>query len=335
MIRDQFDPAETVAERQAARTAKRSTPPLPVSMTQTAAQPYQAPVTASNYFSDPLMQGYVDMSRTAIGRLNQPTQVPQMHPALTSAIGALQQLLSAGDPGFDYFRPIAEQRMSELDQPGYTTNQLDAIRTQSTDPMTAQRDAMRQNVIQRFAAQGIPPTSGIVQQALLDLDRTYAQETTKTDTQVALHAADQDEARRQERVNVGAQAAGLAGRNLPVRASAAGALAGIGENQQQMAMQADSMDTNKLLQAVGISQNLGQLPVQLQAQALASLNALQGPVPQYTDPSMSMLLQLMGLGEQSKNASNANTAGMWQSIIGVVPGLLDALGVGKDGGLGK
>jgi len=325
MVRDAYDPSETAAERNAGRSVPQGF--------QTAAAPSyaapQAPVTMANYFSDPLMQSNLNFSRGAIGRLSQPTQAPQMHPALTSAIGALSQLLNAGDPGFDYFRPIAERRMQELDQPGYTKNQLDAIRTQSTDPMTAQRDAMRENVIQRFASQGIPPTSGIVQQALLDLDRTYAQETTRTDTQLAQHASDQDEARRQERVAVGAQAAGMAGQNLPVRASAANALAGIGQNQMGMDMQRQQLDTEKLMQAVGISNNLGSLPVQLQAQALASLNALQGPVPQYQDPSLSALMQLLGIGENTANQHGANTSALWSSIIGSVPGLLGAFGVGK------
>ena len=224
--------------------------------------------------------------------------------------------------------------MAELDKPGYTTGQLDAIRTQSTDPMTAQRDAMRENVIQRFASQGITPDSGIVKQALLDLDRTYAQETTRADTQLAMHAADQDEARRQERVSVGAQAAGLAGRNMPTRLSAAGALAGIGEGQQRLGLEVDQIDTAKLLQAMGISSDLGHLPIQLQAQALASLNALQGPVPQYQDSSIAALLQLLGIGENSANMDDQRTAQMWSSIIGLIPSLLGGLGVGRPGGLG-
>ena len=318
----------------AVRRGKRAAQPF--QMPQTPAPAPQAPTrpSASNYFDDPLMQGYVDQSRYAINKLNQPTKVPGMHPALEAAIASLTGLMNAPDTGWDYFRPIADRRMAELDQPGYTKNQLDAIRTQSTDPLTAQRDAMRENVIQRFASQGIPPTSGIVQQAILDLDRTYAQETTRTDTQLAMHASDQDEARRQERVSVGAQAAGLAGRNLPVRASAAGALAGIGEGQQRLGLEVDQIDTAKLLQAVGISGDLGRLPVQLQAQALASLNALQGNTPQFNDPSIAALLQLMGLGEADANADADRTSQMWSSIIGLIPGLLQGFMGGRESGGG-
>lgn len=318
-------------------TARRQEQGLPVYMTQTP-QPmaapqqtptYSPPVTASNYFSDPLMQGYVDTSRHALSQLSRPTQMPQQSQALTSAIASLSQLLNAGDPGFDYFRPIAERRMAELDQPGYTHGQLDQIRTQYNDPLTAQRDAARQNVIQRFASQGITPESGIVQQALLDLDRTYAQETTRGDTQLAMHAADQDEARRQERVAVGAQAAGMAGQSLPVRASAANALAGIGQNEMAMDFQRQQLDTDKLLQAVGISQSLGSLPIQLQAQVLASLNALQGPTPQYSDPSISALLSLMGLGENTANQNAQRTSDVWSSILGMVPSIIGAFSGNK------
>lgn len=313
--------------------------PMPLPMPRTAAAPAQSypqqPASVSSYFDDPLMQGYVDMSRNAMGRLMQPTTAgSQMHPALQSAIGALQGLLNAPDSGFEYFRPIADRRMKELDQPGYTHSQLDQIRTQYNDPMTAQRDAARQNTIQRFAAKGIPPESGIVQQALLDLDRTYAQESSKGDSQLALHAADQDEARRQERVQVGAEAAGLAGRNQGTKISAAGQLANIGEGQQSLDMQRQQIDTGKLMQAVGLSQNLAQLPVQLQAQALASLNAMQGPTPQLNDPSIGALMQLMGMGENASAQHGAQTSQMWSSILGMVPSLLGAFGIGgkKDQG---
>ena len=121
----------------------------------------------------------------------------------------------------------------------------------------------------------------------------------------------------------------MQGRGQQTKMSAAGTLAGIGQNQMGMDMQRQQLDTDRLMQAVGISQNLGSLPVQLQAQALASLNALQGPTPQYNDPSMSALMQLMGMGENSANAHGQNTAAMWSSIIGAVPGLLGAFGIGQ------
>ena len=303
--------------------------PAPSYTPQPAAQP-----TMGNYFSDPLLQQYVNMSRNAMSSLMRPTQAPQSNAALNSAIAALQGLLNAPDEGFNYFRPIAERRMAELDQPGYTHSQLDQIRTQLTDPLTAQRDAARQNLIQRFASKGLTPDSGIVQQALLDLDRTYAQQTTTGETQLALNAANQDEARRQERVAVGAQAAGLAGRNQGTKVSAAGQLAGLGQNQQQLDLQRQQLDVQNLLHAMGLSQNLSQLPIQLQAQQIGALNALQGPVPQYTDPTVAMLMQLMGMGEGVFNNSMNSGSSFWSQLGGLVQGLAPLFGKPKPSGSG-
>jgi hypothetical protein len=296
----------------------------------------------SNYFSDPLLQQYVRASQSAMGALMRPTTVqaiPTSNPTLDSAIAALQRLTNAPDTAFNYMQPITAARVAQLNQPGYTANQLDAIRTQATNPLLAQRDAARQSIIQRFASQGMGPDSGPVQQALLDLDRTFAQQSTTQNTSLAINAAQQDLQRQQEAEQLQLETAGLAGRNLPTQASAASGLASLGNAQQQIAAQNSQMDlarqnydTQKILQSMGLSQNLAQLPIQLQGQTLASLNALQGPIPSYQDPTLSALLSLAGLGQSAGQQAYNNQANLWSGIGGLVPSIINALPTSWFGG---
>jgi hypothetical protein len=72
-------------------------------------------------------------------------------------------------------------------QPTYTDAQRDLMQTQAIDPLERQRQTQKANTQQRFAARGIAPGSGILEQALQDVDRQFDQMKTGQQSQFALN----------------------------------------------------------------------------------------------------------------------------------------------------
>lgn len=104
-------------------------------------------------FNDPASQQYEQLLNQLIGQFMTPTNTP--------AFQSVDKYLN------DYFQ--------QLQQPVYTPEQRNIIQTQAYDPISKQRDATQQQIIQRFAAQGIPQSSGIVQKALQDSNQQFEQ----------------------------------------------------------------------------------------------------------------------------------------------------------------
>lgn len=285
------------------------------------------------YFSDPLLQGYLDFSQGAMDRLMQPQTI---NPVLQQAIDALTRMSSQGAPQMDmsYLQPLqaaVAKRQGQIDRPGFSPAQQDIMRTQVTDPLEAQRTAAKQQVMQRMAARGIQPGSGIMEQALLDVDRSFSQMRTGGERDLATKEMAQDEARQQEAVQMnqilaqlglgGAQAnlqGQVSGRGQNLQA--AGQLAGVGSQLQEEPIR-------NLMAALGVSQNMAQLPFQANQNAIASMNAVNNqPVPQSDNTSamVQLLLSLAGQGEGNYQNTMGNNAAFWQMLGQSMPGLLES-----------
>lgn len=132
-------------------------------------------------FSDPATAQYESLLNGLIGRLNTPYNAPDFQPAV------------------DYLRTYFKQ----LQQPVYTQGQRDVIQTQAIDPLTQQRDVARQNIIQHFAQQGIPPSSGIVQKALLDSDQSFEKLNTQVHSNFAANEIHQGQQNQQQAASLG------------------------------------------------------------------------------------------------------------------------------------
>lgn len=78
-------------------------------------------------------------------------------------------------------------------QPTYTDAQRELMQTQAIDPLERQRQVQKQNTMQRFAARGINPGSGILEQALQDVDRQFDQMRTGQQTSFALNQIDRED----------------------------------------------------------------------------------------------------------------------------------------------
>ena len=110
--------------------------------------------------------------------------------------GPNMQAQPQGQPGQVFSDPATsewEQLLRTINtrlqqpQPTYTDAQRDLMQTQAIDPMERQRQAQKQNTIQRFASRGINPGSGILEQALQDVDRQFDQMRTGQQSQFALN----------------------------------------------------------------------------------------------------------------------------------------------------
>lgn len=316
------------------------TPRQPVAPTASRPTPYEqggitgrTPSRGSGYVSDPLVSGYVNFGQHAISRLMQPQA---MNPILAQAIQALTSMSNSRGPSVDTsflreFGDTVRKRQGELNQPGLSASQQDILRTNVTDPLEAQRDAARQQVVEHFAAKGFTPDSGIVQQALLDSDRKFSQLRTENERTLAIKQMDQDESRKNQAVDIGQILAqlGLSTEGLNVQAqtagrgqalSAAGSLAGIGSDLQQEPIQ-------RLLQAFGISSQLGQLPFQIQGNQIAALNAMNNtPIPQADSNAqiIQLLLSLADRGEGVYQNAQANNGSFWNVLGQSLPSLLDS-----------
>jgi hypothetical protein len=114
------------------------------------------------------------------------------------------------DPATKHFETLLNQRIQELLGPAYTPAQMDLQQTQALDPMEREHQAARQQVIQRLAAHGIPPSSGIVERALEDVDRSFQQLRTKTQAGFATKAIERTDANRNQAVGLASTIPNLA-----------------------------------------------------------------------------------------------------------------------------
>lgn len=109
----------------------------------------------------------------------------------------------AGGSGGGTFNDPATQEWEKLlrslnerlqqPQPTYTDAQRDLMQTQAIDPMERQRQARKQQTIERLGARGITGGSGVLEQALQDVDRQFDQLRTGQQSQFALNQINRED----------------------------------------------------------------------------------------------------------------------------------------------
>lgn len=217
-------------------------------------------------FDDPATRDWESLLRQTATRLSTPRANPDWQPYV------------------DYMRKYFNQ----LQQPGYTPAEQDIIQTQALDPMERTRQAMHDQVRQRYAQQGV--TGGLVDRALQDVDRSFNQQRTGAMSNFATQQIQYDAGRKKDAATVGQALA---------------------QAQEAMA----SGDENRMMQAVSL---LFQVPqyadqrLQLANQTLQPLN------------SQSLLAILNALNGQNAQ-SNANGNQQNQSFWGGIGQLLGFL----------
>lgn len=208
-------------------------------------------------FTDPFARGYQDQIGAYAARMNQPVNNPDFQPMV------------------DYLRKY----MTQLQGPAYTPAQMELMQTQSLQPIEQQRQAERQQVIQRLAAKGINPGSGIVEKALQEVDRSFDQQRTGTQAGFATNAINLDRQNAAQAAQIGQTLSGL-------------------QNQQS------GTQDQRMLSAV---QALGLLP------ALAD-SRLQN-AQQFANSQNPLAMFAAQQSQNQQNMNNQNTQQMWANIF--------------------
>lgn len=269
-------------------------------------------------FDNPLLQRYLDMGAFGIDELMKPQGI---HPVLQQALDALMGIMNGRDAGYDAFSGIAGKRLAELEKPAYTDAQRALINTNFSEPIESQRSASKQQALERAGARGMGIGSGLLELDTRDIDKSFDQVLGEGRRNLATQEIGLNESRQQEAVSIGQALAALSGKDLPVKLSAASQLGGIGGNLQNEGI-------NRLMQALGISGQMAQIPFQSLAAQQSLFNTINNqPVPQ-ADPMSSMITALLALMQGGVGAGNqaaGNSSNFWASLFNALPGLFAAI----------
>ena len=225
-------------------------------------------------FNDPYTQQLEQVAQQQIAKLSQPQQNP-----------ALEQLLS--------FLGTRFKDLSET--PGYSPDELAVLRTQALEPIEQDRTASNQRALQRAAAGGYLPTSGITQLTAAPnggtetIDTSYDRMRAAVQRDLALKAIDQRNADLNQAMQVGQ----LAGITIPQGQRA--------EDQQRRS------------ELVQLAQLLYNLPRQAMLDAQGVVNGTSGPNDVYTQA-----LQI----QQQQRAQQAQDAQKWAAIGQLISGMV-------------
>lgn len=153
-------------------------------------------------------------------------------------LGRIGQLQSGQDPGYQQLIQYLQQRFKDLQGPGRTGAENEVIRTQALDPIERDRSAARQRMLERLSARGISLESGIAQQALMEIDKAFDAERATAQTSMAANELNRREGRNQYAEGLAAQMYQIPQARNREALGYAGALADLGPQRLQMALQA-------------------------------------------------------------------------------------------------
>jgi hypothetical protein len=150
-----------------------------------------------NQYSDPYTQLLEMLMKSRLGQLQQPVNDPYRQQLLAAQQARAQSLGNAAEPAYQALIQRLGSRVQDLQGPGYTGAENEAIRTQALDPIESDRTAARQRVLERLSARGITPDSGIAQQALLEVDTAFDGMRATSQTTLAVNDVQRREGRQQ------------------------------------------------------------------------------------------------------------------------------------------
>jgi hypothetical protein len=264
----------------------------------------ESPTSGSSYVSDPLMGQYIDRMNGLIDRLTGPQPV---NPALQEAMAKLQAMFDA---------PMAAAPQVPV---GYTDAQRAMLQTNVREPIMSARDAAQQRALERASARGIGLSSGVLQDESQNIDTGYDRMSGEALRQLAANELAMQA--QQNQLNAQLKAATEQDYNSR-RSQIASTMAGLGSGLQ-------GQDFNALVQALGATSSLGQLPLLLQNQQIEAMNALnRQPIPQMDslNPLAAILASLAGQGENAYNTNLGQNSNFWASLFGQIPNILNAVG---------
>lgn len=160
-------------------------------------------------FDDPASMFFKNMLRTQITDLSRPFT----DPALDDVVGLIRTRLGTlgsagpiafggGNPYAADFATQARQRIAELNQEPYSAQEEERLRTKTWDSLERQRTTAKQRATEDAARRGLGESSGVIQDAYRDVDRSYDSARTQAEADLAMFLTTERQRRRSEATGV-------------------------------------------------------------------------------------------------------------------------------------
>ena len=249
--------------------------------------PYNAAPTSPTYQVGPGTAAGAGASGTSPYGGTNVYQNNPLYSSLESLINGVAGRLSTPYTAPDYQSTLdyLKNYIGTLSGPAYTPDQLSLYQTQAIDPIMAQRDADNKQIIARFAAQGIPQSSGIVQSALMQNNQKYGAAADSARANLATSAIGTQKAQQQQAATLQATLPGLE-------------------------TSANTYNNNNALSAIQLAQIIPQI-------ASGNINSAAG-----SSSLTNSIPNLISLLLSSNNMNNQQGAAYSSALAGILPYLI-------------
>lgn len=219
-------------------------------------------------FSDPYTRQLEDVARQQMSNLSQPQQNP-----------ALDNLLKF----------LGERFNTMTTQPGYSNEEMALLRTQAMEPIEQDRAASQRRVLERTAARGFLPSSGLTELGSQEQDVAYDRMRAQASRDLGINAISQRRADLNQAINVGS----LAGIQIP-----------------QAQRQEDQQRRSEILNLASL---LYDLPRRAMQDSMSVVNGTEGPRDLFTQT-----MQMQQQAQQQQQLDAQKWAQIGQLIAGLV-----------------
>lgn len=301
---------------------------------------YMQPVQQRDYLGESA-PAYGQLMNTISSILGQTMAGPSPgESALMSIYGSL-----AGGGNADAY---ANEYRSYLNQEPFTGAEWEAYRTESLEPIEADRATAVNRALREISDQGIDPSSGIAQAKLREVNAAYDANRAGAQNKLAISANQLRAQRKGQAFEAGLSAEQLKNQAKSAAASAAGGAANAWANRLGMGANVAGMGHDAALQraqmgygvdanlrgeqyqnfntAMQLSQIMSNLPAQRQAEAL---QLMQGYNPSNTMDMTNTVAQQRIAQQNAANQGYANTWGGLGSMLGYFGQMFPTSGGGQ------
>ena len=155
------------------------------------------PSAPGDQYSDAYTKFLEQLMKARIAALQGGVNDPYRNQLLSAYQNRANQLGAAAEPEYQALVKRLEDRFGQLQGPGYTGAENEAIRTGALDPIESDRAAAKKRVTEQLAARGITLESGVAQQALLEVDKAFDSMRAQTQTTLTTEDLNRREGRQQ------------------------------------------------------------------------------------------------------------------------------------------
>jgi hypothetical protein len=265
-----------------------------------------------NQYSDPYTQMLEQMIKSRIGVLQGGINDPYRQ-QYEQAMQARANALAQAEPQYQQLLGYLQKRFEELQGPGYTGAENEAIRTGALDPIESDRNAAKKRVLEQISSRGLDPNSGIALQLMRDVDAEFDAMRGSTQTVLTTSDLQRRESRKQRAEQMGAQLVDIPQARAREQLDVFGAL-----NQLEMLMRNE--EEARAREAIGYSGALADLGPQRMQLAMQAAGMGGSPYSMFNS-----LMQMAQLNQNSALLNSQNSQGLW-SGLGSIAAMLSRAG---------